>query len=497
MSKGVECTEDTCLGVKGECKGYGGVDLKKGDSSLPHHGEYPTVKGRLHSCIRFWREELCAPHWVLNTLEQGYVLPFTSVPAPFFHTNQHSAIVNAEFVNAELVAGGYVKRVEQKPTVCSPLSVVVNGVGKKRLVVNLKHVNRYLTVQKFKYEDLRAAMLLFKPDVMSVGVWPLLKDLEDPELRRLAQSLPATVLRSRADSTSKKYLRAYQRWKTWAEARHEVPAFPVQAVHLALYLQHLSESVQPKTAAEEAVHALSWLHEVAGLESVGSMPIVQATLSGLRRVLAKPKTRKEPITADMLKAMVVSVGSDPSQTEVRLLSMCLIAFAGFLRCDELIKLKCSDITINSESMVINVASSKTDQYREGSSLIVARTRTETCPVSMLEKYFAMGGLCHMSHAKVFRGITKTKTGEKLQKSGGLSYSRAREILLEKIKAMGWDPSQFGMHSLRAGGATAAANAGVPDRLFKRHGRWRSDTAKDGYVKDSVEKRLEVSKHLGL
>ena len=24
----------------------------------------------------------------------------------------------------------------------------------------------------------------------------------------------------------------------------------------------------------------------------------------------------------------------------------------------------------------------------------------------------------------------------------------------------WDPSQFGMHSLRAGGATAAANAGV-------------------------------------
>ncbi|KAL5497418.1 hypothetical protein EMCRGX_G013885 [Ephydatia muelleri] len=42
-----------------------------------------------------------------------------------------------------------------------------------------------------------------------------------------------------------------------------------------------------------------------------------------------------------------------------------------------------------------------------------------------------------------------------------------------------------MHSLRAGGATAAANAGVPDRLFKRHGRWKSESAKDGYVKDSV------------
>ena len=69
--------------------------------------------------------------------------------------------------------------------------------------------------------------------------------------------------------------------------------------------------------------------------------------------------------------------------------------------------------------------------------------------------------------------------------------------MEKIKAMGWDTSQFGMHSLRAGDVTSAANAGVLDRLLKWHRRWRSETAKDGYVKDSVEKRLEVSKHLGL
>ena len=109
----------------------------------------------------------------------------------------------------------------------------------------------------------------------------------------------------------------------------------------------------------------------------------------------------------------------------------------------------------------------------------------------------MGYVDNTSHVRVFKGITKTRTGEKLQKSGRLSNSRAWEILLEKIKAMGWDPSQFGMHSLRVGGTTAAANAGVPDRLFKQHGCRRSETVSDGYVKDSVEKRLEVSKHLGL
>ena len=39
-------------------------------------------------------------------------------------------------------------------------------------------------------------------------------------------------------------------------------------------------------------------------------------------MLVKPKARKEPITADMLNAMVEVVGPDPSLTEVRLLAVC-------------------------------------------------------------------------------------------------------------------------------------------------------------------------------
>jgi hypothetical protein len=38
---------------------------------------------------------------------------------------------------------------------------------------------------------------------------------------------------------------------------------------------------------------------------------------------------------------------------------------------------------------------------------------------------------------------------------------------------------FGLHSLKAGGASTAASAGIADRMFKKHGRWKSDKAKDG------------------
>ena len=58
--------------------------------------------------------------------------------------------------------------------------------------------------------------------------------------------------------------------------------------------------------------------------------------------------------------------------------------------------------------------------------------------------------------------------------------------------MGYPAEQFELHSLRAGGATAAANAGIQDRLFKRNSRWKPDTAKDGYIEDSTDRRLSVS-----
>ena len=69
--------------------------------------------------------------------------------------------------------------------------------------------------------------------------------------------------------------------------------------------------------------------------------------------------------------------------------------------------------------------------------------------------------------------------------------------MDAFSQLGFASRLFGLHSLRSGGATAAANAGVNDRLFKRHGRWRTDKAKGGYVKDNLDVLLSVSKSLEL
>ena len=49
----------------------------------------------------------------------------------------------------------------QKPHICSPLSVVENADKKLRLVLNLRYLNQSLQKVKFKYEDLRVALLMF------------------------------------------------------------------------------------------------------------------------------------------------------------------------------------------------------------------------------------------------------------------------------------------------------------------------------------------------
>ena len=116
---------------------------------------------------------------------------------------------------------------------------------------------------------------------------------------------------------------------------------------------------------------------------------------------------------------------------------------------------------------------------------------------MLERYlFTTAVKLDKSEQFLYRGIIRSKNGSKLRENGGLSYTTVRETVLERFKAIGLDKQQYGLHSLRAGGASAAA-AGVPDRMFKWHGCWRSENAKDGYIADSLQNRLQVSKDIGL
>ena len=160
-------------------------------------------------------------------------------------------------------------------------------------------------------------------------------------------------------------------------------------------------------------------------------------------------------------------------------------------------MKLSDVEFFTTHMRIFIEKSKTDVYRDGNWLVISRCDSKLCPVLNLERYISYAKISDLD-TFLFQNVTKCDHGYKFRQGNKpMSYSRMRELFIEAFKPFVSDIRSYGLHSLRSGGASAAANHGIPDRLFKRHGRWRSENAKDGYIKDSLDDRLLVSKHLGL
>ena len=96
------------------------------------------VQGRLKMNLTFWKDVLKASQPVLEWISEGYKLPLLSAPPPHSQPNQRSAISEPDFVSAavkELLESRCIHKVNERPHICSPLSVVTNAEGKKRLVV--------------------------------------------------------------------------------------------------------------------------------------------------------------------------------------------------------------------------------------------------------------------------------------------------------------------------------------------------------------------------
>ena len=105
--------------------------------------------------------------YIIDIIENGYRLPLISMPPSYSASNHSSAMENVEFVTgavSKLVDNGCARLVVDRPFICSPLLVVQNSVGKKRLVISLKFLNLYLWKCKFKYEDFKTALDYFEKD---------------------------------------------------------------------------------------------------------------------------------------------------------------------------------------------------------------------------------------------------------------------------------------------------------------------------------------------
>ena len=117
-----------------------------------------SVKGRLKKNIFFWKS-IHTSKTILETISQGYKIPFIETPAQAIFQNNKTALLHAEFVEEsinDLIESGAVKECCSKPHVVSPLSVSINAKGKKRLILDLRYINSHLYKDPIRFDDWRA-----------------------------------------------------------------------------------------------------------------------------------------------------------------------------------------------------------------------------------------------------------------------------------------------------------------------------------------------------
>ena len=114
--------------------------------------------------------------------------------------------------------------------------------------------------------------------------------------------------------------------------------------------------------------------------------------------------------------------------DLRTLAMCVLAYAGFLRFNELSHIKLEHLSFSDDTVNIFIPTSKTYIYRDGMQVLIGKGESCACPVRILKSYISLAQV--LPHQFIFRSLSKTKVGFKLRdKNQPISYTRARELIL--------------------------------------------------------------------
>lgn len=249
---------------------------------------------------------------------------------------------------------------------------------------------------------------------------------------------------------------------------------------VALYLFGLDQQLRSPATIVLVHAALKWLHSFVPDDVPNPLDNVccKSLIECAKRTRSNPVNKKKLVDPAIIRSIINRHDSEEaSLKDLRIAAISSLGFAGFLRFNGLANIQPEHLTFCDGFVKIFVPRSKTDVYGEGNYVYIAKLENKYCPVAILCRYIEAANLDLSSHLPLFRPLTKNKSGYSLR-NGKLSYTRCREIFKTILKDLGYDTKEYGLHSLRSGGATAVisnnASKAVSERLLKLHGCWKTD-----------------------
>jgi integrase len=282
-----------------------------------------------------------------------------------------------------------------------------------------------------------------------------------------AGTIADLVRESLAPNTRSAYLADLAHFESWGG---QIPAEPESvAAYLATHADALSVATLYRRLA-----ALAKVHRSRGMANPTSSELVKSVLRGLKRVKGMAQRQAKPLLKEDLILALDATGE--GFRDLRDRSLLLIGFAGGFRRSELVSLTCGDIELVRQGIVVTLRRSKTDQDGVGRKIGVPHARGRWCPVAALDQWIKCSGITENA---LFRPVNRHhRIG-----AGPLSGEAVGLIVRERLQAAGINPAGYSGHSLRAGLATSAAQAGVSARKIRQQTGHASDAMLARYIRD--------------
>jgi hypothetical protein len=276
------------------------------------------------------------------------------------------------------------------------------------------------------------------------------------------------------------------------EARNRVEGFLMRCLTWLVDVR----GVTPETARKYMSEAMARHEAEFGPMVPGySMPRLKKLQRGMDETIEVPPRRpRRPMRTQVLRDAQVKALSGGSRLEANMRACTSTGFCGLLRAAEMalqpgetftpsrhltrddvlfcqggVWLRFSELRVGQpvEAARVMMRPCKKLRYRAGKTVpVVLYDGTVLSPVQDLLHLFRVDGV--PSHLE---GVTPLF---RRQRNEAFTTTFVRTVVRYLVSAVGLEPSLYGGHSLRIGGATAALAAGLSASVIRVMGRWDSD-----------------------
>lgn len=302
---------------------------------------------------------------------------------------------------------------------------------------------------------------------------PIVRD-RATEIERARLRAAAFVRAARSANTLRTYRSAFGIYEAWCR-RLGFESLSGDPDQIGMYVAGLTEQRLKLSTIRLRLSAIAAAHREAGLSLDLKHPQIARVMDGIARTIGSRSTPVAPVLAAEMVAMMHALPA--TSLGIRDRALLLIGFGAALRRSELVALDLTDVVVAEAGLKILIRASKGDQEGRGQEVGIHRSAEPLlCPVRALRAWLEV------------RGRDAGPLFQRIIRGGGVRPERLSDkgvarVVKAAVARIGLDPDQYAGHSLRAGLATSASNAGADLLHIMNQTRHRSVETARRYVRD--------------